>query len=165
MKRTHATPLIGLGLAGLVLGFLLELGAAASGSAIIVPPVTLPLTLVAMAAIVVVLAWRVRRSTRRRGARRMDPFWAMRVAVLSKASSLSGVLLLGAGLGIVVYILTRTVVAAMPSLWLAIATAVGALLLLVGGLLAEYFCTLPPDKDPTKSGDKPNGDVPGGARV
>ncbi|KFF59345.1 hypothetical protein JF66_11950 [Cryobacterium sp. MLB-32] len=165
MKRTHATPLIGLGLIGLVLGFLLEIGAAASGSAIIVPPVTLPLTLVVMAVIVVVLAWRVRRSTRRRGTRRMDPFWAMRVAVLSKASSLSGVLLLGAGLGIVVYILTRTVVATAPSLWLAVATAVGALLLLVGGLLAEFFCTLPSDKDEGKPGDKPNGDTSGAARA
>lgn len=165
MKRTRATPLIGLGLAGLVLGFLLEIGAVASGSAIIIPPVTLPLTLVAMAVIVVTLAWRVRRSTRRKGLRRMDPFWAMRVAVLSKASSLSGALLLGSGLGIVVYILTRTVIAAMPSVWLAIAMAAGALLLLGGGLLAEYFCTLPTDKDQAKPGDKPDGDVTGAARV
>ncbi|MDH6238255.1 DUF3180 domain-containing protein [Cryobacterium sp. CG_9.6] len=169
MKRTRATPLIGLGLLGLVLGFLLEVGAAASGSALIVPPVSLPLTLTVMAAIVVSLAWRVRRSTRRRGNRRMDPFWAMRVAVLSKASSLSGVLVLGAALGIVGYILSRTVVAALPSLWLTIASAVGALLLLVGGLLAEHFCTLPPDDDDPNSGKqgstKPSGDVPGAQRI
>jgi len=167
MTRTHATPLIGLGLLGLVLGFLLEIGAAASGSAIVVPPVSLPLTLLVMAAIVVTLAWRVRRSARRRGTRRMDPFFAMRVAVLSKASSLSGSLVLGAALGIVGYILTRTVVAAIPSLWLAVGTAVGALVLLIAGLLAEHFCTLPPDGDKPGSGTsgKPNGDAPGAQRV
>jgi len=164
MKRTHASPLIGLGLLGLVVGFLLEIGAAASGSAIIVPPVSLPLTLAAMAAIVVGLAWRVRRSIRRRATRRMDPFWAMRVAVLSKASSLSGALLLGMAVGVVTYILTRTVVAALPSLWLTIAAAIGALLLLVGGLVAEFFCTLPPGDD-EKAADKPSGDVPGAQRV
>ena len=167
MNRTRPTPLIGLGLLGLVLGFLLEIGAAASGSAIIVPPVTLGLTLTVMAAIVVTLAWRVRRSSRRRGTRRMDPFWAMRVAVLSKASSLSGSLLLGVALGIIAYILTRTVVAAIPSLWLAIGTAIGALLLLVGGLVAEYFCTLPPDKKEPGPGEsnRPDGNMPGAQRV
>ncbi|TDW29916.1 DUF3180 domain-containing protein [Cryobacterium psychrophilum] len=164
MKRTHATPLIGLGLLGLVIGFLLEIGAVASGSAIIVPPASLPLTLAVMAVIVVSLAWRVRRSIRRRGTRRVDPFWAMRVAVLSKASSLSGAVLLGTALGIVTYILTRTVVAALPSLWLTITAGIGALLLLVGGLVAEYFCTLPPDDD-EQNRDKLSGDVPGGQRV
>ena len=31
------------------------------------------------------------------------------------------------------------------TVWLALATAIGAALLLAGGLVAEAFCTLPPD--------------------
>lgn len=151
MKRTHATPLIALALVGLVLGFLLEIAAAASGFPQIVPPISLPITLVAVGSIVVALAWPIRQATRANGTGKavkpVNPFVAMRVAVLAKASSLSGALLLGGSSGIVLYILTRSVVPAVTSLWLAIAAAVGAALLLAGGLIAEHFCTLPPSDD------------------
>lgn len=147
MKRTRSTPLLALSLFGLVLGFLIEITAAATGSPIVVPPVTLPITLVAVGAIVVVLAWPIRQATTGKVKRRIDPFVAMRVAVLAKASSLTGALLLGAGLGLVLYIFTRSVVPAVASVWLAIGTALGAAILLAGGLVAEHFCTLPPDDD------------------
>ncbi|MFC5929493.1 DUF3180 domain-containing protein [Cryobacterium melibiosiphilum] len=152
MKRSRPTPLIALGLLGFVLGLLVEIAAAASGRAIIVPPVTLPLTLIVVGIVVVILAWPIRQVTRGRGRRLVDPFRAMRVAVLAKASSLSGSLVLGAGLGIVAFILTRSVVPAVALLWLAIATAFGAGILLVGGLVAEKFCTLPPDDDESQPG-------------
>jgi hypothetical protein len=147
MKRTQPTPLIALGLAGLVVGFLLELGATAWGSPIIVPPITLPVALVLIAGILVVLAWPIRQATRGRARGRVDPFRAMRIALLAKASSLSGTLLLGFGMGIVLFILTRSVVPAVTSLWLAIGMALGSVILLAGGLVAEHFCTLPPDDD------------------
>lgn len=153
MKRTQPVSLIALGLGGLVLGFLIEITAAASGVPIIVPPITLPVTLVLIAGIVLILAWPIRQATNGKPGRRVDPFMAMRVAVLAKASSLSGALLLGGGLGIVLYILTRSVVPTIASLWLAIGTALGAAVLLVGGLVAEHFCTLPPgDHEDEKGG-------------
>ena len=158
MKRSQATGLLAVALIGLVIGFLVEIAFAASGAPIVVPPVTLPLTLILLAVVVVSLAWRVRQGTRRKALRRIDPFWAMRVAVLSKATSLSASLLLGAALGIVLYILTRSVVPAVTSLWLAIGTAVGAALMLTAGLVAEHFCTLPPDDDTDT-------DDPGGTRA
>jgi hypothetical protein len=127
--------------------FLAELGAAAAGWAILVPPVTLPVALVLITGILLALAWRIRQSTRGGSDRRVDPFIAMRVALLAKASSLAGSLLLGLGVGIVVYILTRSVVPAVTSLWLAIGMALGAAILLAGGLLAEHFCTIPPEDD------------------
>ena len=147
MRRTRPSPLWALGLTGLVLAFLAELAAAAAGWAILVPPFTLPVALLLITAVLLTLAWRIRQSTRGAWARRVDPFIAMRVAVLAKASSLSGALLLGLGLGIVAYILTRSVIPAVASLWLAIGMALGAAILLAGGLLAEHFCTLPPDDD------------------
>ena len=158
MKRSQATGLLAVLLIGLVIGFLIEIAFAASGSPIVVPPVTLPLTLILLAVVVVGLAWRVRQGTRRKALRRIDPFWAMRVAVLSKATSLSASLLLGGSLGIVLYILTRSVVPAVTSLWLAIGTAIGGAVMLTAGLVAEYFCTLPPD-------DEANFDETGGTRA
>ncbi|TFC00126.1 DUF3180 domain-containing protein [Cryobacterium adonitolivorans] len=145
MKRTHSTPLIALGLTGLVVGFLVELAATAWSAPIIVPPFTLPLALILIAVILVALAWPIRQATRGRSTKRVDPFLAMRIALLAKASSLSSALLLGVGLGIVTFILTRSVVPAVTSLWLAIGMALGAMILLAGGLVAEHFCTLPLD--------------------
>jgi hypothetical protein len=69
----------------------------------------------------------------------------MRTAVLAKACSLSGALVFGFGVGITLFLLTRSVVPAADTVWLAFATAIGAALLLAGGLVAEAFCTLPPD--------------------
>ena len=156
MMRTSPTPLIALGLVGLVVGFLAELAATAFSAPIFVPPLTLPLALVLIAVILVALAWPIRQATRGRSTRRVDPFRAMRVALLAKASSLSGSLLLGVGLGIVAFILTRSVVPAVTSLWLAIGMALGAVILLAGGLVAEHFCTLPPDDDHDHDNGGPN---------
>ena len=149
MKRSSPTPLIALWLLGSVVGFLLEVTAAASGAPILLPPPSMAATLAVIGIGVVVLAWPIRQATKATkgtGKRRVDPFRAMRVAVLAKSSSFSGSLFLGGGLGVLFYILTRTVVPNLSSLWLAIGTTVGAAILLAGGLVAEYFCTLPPDK-------------------
>jgi len=156
MKRTTATPLIALGLVGLVVGFLVELASTAWSAPIFVPPITLPLALVLIAIILVALAWPIRQATRGRATRRVDPFRAMRIALLAKASSLSGAVLLGVGLGIIAFILTRSVVPAVTSLWLAIGMAFGAVILLAGGLVAEHFCTLPPDDDHDHNNGGPN---------
>jgi hypothetical protein len=153
MKRTTATPVLALILVGLVIGFLLEIAAAASGVPIFVPPVSLPITLVAIGVIVVLLAWPIHQSTMGTAKTRIDPFVALRIAVLAKSSSLSGSLLFGAGFGILLYVLTRSVVPAISSVWLAIATVLGAAALLAGGLVAEHFCTLPPEDPEDEPGE------------
>ncbi|MDQ0893330.1 DUF3180 domain-containing protein [Agromyces ramosus] len=145
MKRTHASALIAFALGGLVVGYLADLATVSSGSKAIVPPISLPVTLVGVAVIVVALAWPIRRAVKGKATKHLDPFRAMRTAVLAKACSLSGALLFGFGLGITLFLLTRSVVPSAETVWLALATAVGAGLLMAGGLIAEAFCTLPPD--------------------
>ncbi|NEN04636.1 DUF3180 domain-containing protein [Diaminobutyricibacter tongyongensis] len=154
MKRTRPTPLIGLGVAGLVIGFLVELGAAGAGLAVFIPPLSLPITLVAIAVIVIAFAIPIRRATHSKTRTRIDPFRAMRVAVLAKACSLSGALLTGSGIGVLAYLLSRSVLPASGAIWQAVAATVGAAILLAAGLVAEYLCTLPPEDDDTK----PEGD-------
>jgi len=147
MKRTRPTSLIGLGVLGLVVGFLGELAAAGTGLAVFIPPLTLPITLVAVAIIVVAFAIPIRRAVRGRSSRRIDPFQAMRIVVFAKACSLSGALLTGAGIGILAYVLTRDVLPSSNAVLMTALGTAGALILLIAGLVAEFFCTLPPDDD------------------
>jgi hypothetical protein len=116
-----------------------------------VPPISLAITLVGIGVIVVLVAWPIRQAVRGDRTRRVDPFRAARIAVLAKASSITGALVLGVGVGIAIFLLTRSVQPPAATTWMAVATAIGAALLLAGGLVAEHFCTLPPD-DPEEEG-------------
>lgn len=145
MKRTHVSTVVAFVLAGIVAGYLIDLAIVSAGGKAIVPPLSLPVTLTGVGVIVVALAWPIRRAVKGKATKHLDPFRAMRTAVLAKACSLSGALVFGFGVGITLYLLTRSVVPAADTVWLAFATAIGAALLLAGGLVAEAFCTLPPD--------------------
>jgi hypothetical protein len=150
MKRTHPSTIVAFVLAGLVAGYLIDLAIVSNGSKAIVPPLSLPITLAGVAALVVAFAWPIRRAVKGKATKHLDPFRAMRTAVLAKACSLSGALMFGFGLGITLFLLTRSVVPSPATIWLVIATAIGAALLMAGGLVAEFFCTLPPDDTDTE---------------
>lgn len=147
MKRTRLSTLLGLGLAGAVAGFLLDLGIASAGRPVLIPPLTVPLTLIVVAALVIGFAVPIHRATTGALKRRIDPFRAMRVVVLAKASSHVGALLLGASGGILVYLLSRAVIPSLGSVWQDVAAIVGSIVLLVAGLVAEHLCTIPPSDD------------------
>jgi len=147
LDRTRWTTLAALGLVGLVVGWLLELMLTASGSATIIPPVTLAVALVVISAILVALALPIRRATRTSKTVTVNPFHAMRIVILAKASSRAGALITGFTLGIAVYLLTRPVLP-IGSLWLALASVLGGAVLMAAGLVAEHLCTLPPEDGP-----------------
>jgi uncharacterized protein DUF3180 len=146
MTRTKPSHLLVLFVAGAGLTWLLETALAASGNAVLVPPLTLPVALALIGVMVVIMALPVRRVSRGVPNARVDPFYATQVVMLAKASSLSAALLVGGGLGIAGYLLTRAV-PTVGSVALASAAAGGALVLLVGGLLGEFMCKIPPDDD------------------
>ncbi|MGH3703880.1 MAG: DUF3180 domain-containing protein [Agromyces sp.] len=150
MRRTHPSTIIAFVLAGIVAGYLIDLAIVSNGSKAIVPPLSLPITLAGVAALVVAFAWPIRRAVKGKATKHLDPFRAMRTAVLAKACSLSGALMLGFGVGITLFLVTRSVVPSPATIWLAVATAIGAALLMAGGLVAEFFCTLPPDDTDTE---------------
>jgi hypothetical protein len=157
VKRTQPTTLVIIGLAGIVVGLLTDAALAATGHGVLVPPVTLAVTLAVIAVIVVVLAWPIRRAIRGRSPLRMDPFRAARTAVLAKSCSIAGALVGGLTLGLLLFMLTRTVVGDTGSIVLTAAGAVGAGVLLTGGLLAEWFCTIPPSDDDDDRREPPTG--------
>lgn len=137
--------------------WLIEIALIAGGRAAFLPPYTLALVLGVIGVLDVALALPIRRAVRDRTRTRIDPFYATRVAVLAKASSISGALFAGVGIGILVFLLSRSVIA-VGSILMAVATIVGAVILLVGGLVAEALCSIPPDDD-----DK-RGDIPAAAQ-
>ncbi|WP_291046322.1 DUF3180 domain-containing protein [Herbiconiux sp.] len=146
MRHTRAVTIVVCAVVGLAVGFVLEVALASAGQPVMIPPFTLPITLVAAAAIVIALALPIRRAIRGTARSRIDPFRAMRVVVLAKASGLVGSLIAGFGAGVVAFLLTRPVVADVGSLWPGVAAALSGLVLAAAGLVAERLCTLPPDE-------------------
>ena len=151
MTRTAASTIVLLAIIGGAAGWLFEFALVAMGRAIAVPPATLSIALVGIGTIVVLMAlpiWRVVRGT---ATKRVDPFYATRVVVLAKASSLAGALLTGGMAAVTAFVLTRSVLPAVGSIALTVAALVCAALLLAAGLVAEKMCTLPPQDDGTRT--------------
>jgi hypothetical protein len=146
MKRTRPVSLVLFAAIGGALVWLVEIALIASGRPVAVPPGTLALALGVIGVLDLLLAVPIRRAVRDGQRGKIDPFYATRVAMLSKASSLAGSLVTGVGLGIVIFLSTRSVLA-VGSILMAVATVVGAVVLLVAGLIAEHLCSIPPDDD------------------
>jgi len=149
VKPTKASPLVILGLIGVAAAWIAELMLVGSGRPSLVPPLTLGIALGLIGVLVVLGALPVFRVARGVVGARVDPFYATRIVLLAKASSLTGAILAGFALSVLVFLLSRSVVASAGSVGMAVVTLVGAGMLLVGGLVAEKMCTLPPsDEEP-----------------
>lgn len=146
MKRTRITTLIVLAVVGAALGALGELALVSSGRPIVNLPITLAVALAVIGGIVVSLAVPILRMTRAANAPRVDPFYATRILMLAKACAVTGALVAGVGVGVLAYLLTRSVIG-VGSVTQAIAAIVGAGVLLAGGLVAEHMCRVPPEDD------------------
>lgn len=84
--------------------------------------------------------------------KRIDPFYAMRVLVLAKATAIAGALFLGATLSLVFTQLSQPVVA--DSIWRNLVALVESALLIATSLIIERACKLPDDGDSaSKSSD------------
>lgn len=81
--------------------------------------------------------------------KRIDPFYAMRVVVLAKATSIAGALFLGASLGLIFSQLSQPVVP--DSIWRNAAALLESILLIVVALVIERACKLPDDGERASS--------------
>jgi hypothetical protein len=145
VKRTGvAAPLV-LTVTGAALGWLLQLALAARGLAVLVPPLSLAVALTGIAAVVIAFGWPIRQAVRGTATRAVNPFQAMRVVVLAKASVLAGALIGGAGIGMLLFLVTRPVVATSGTLVSGVLVIAASAALLVCGYLVEQWCRIPPD--------------------
>ena len=153
MGRTSPIALIGIAIAGGAIGWLLQVGLVAAGAPSFIPPVTLYSVLFLLAVGLLLLGRPVRRLVRGTASRPVDPFFAMRVLVLAKASSLTGALILGVAAALAVYAVSRTGTVSTPAFWPDVLTGVGGLALGVAGLIVEWWCRIPP-QDRTEHPDQ-----------
>nr|WP_279587640.1 DUF3180 domain-containing protein [Lysinibacter cavernae] len=144
-------------MAGIVIGLLGELALSSAGNAMVIPPLSLPITLATLALILVLVAIPIRRSLVGKSKKPINPFSAVRVVAAAKASALAGGLFAGLGTGVLFYLFTRTISPPIDSWVSVIATAVGGIILLIAGLVVEHLCVLPPtdDDETTETIDQP----------
>ena len=147
MKHTRPSTLVGLVTVAVAVGFVLDAVLVAMRQPSIVLPAALGLVLLGIGGVVVSMAVPVRRVARGSSAERIDPYYATRVLLLAKASSLSGALFGGFAGGVLLFVLTRGVGVAVGSLVPAVVAVVGAAGLLAAGIVAERMCTVPPADD------------------
>jgi hypothetical protein len=152
VRRTGALVLVAAAVLGAAAGFAIDNALTGAGQPTFTPMITLPILLVLVGATVLALAVPVYRAHRGRG-RRVDPFRALRIAMLAKASSIVGAAVGGLGVGLVVFLSTRPTGLSLGSSGTAIATAVCGAVLVVAGLIAEQLCTIRKDDDDEQPGD------------
>lgn len=146
MKRTAGSTVIVLLVLGGVFDFVGNVLVVAAGGLQIEPSVSFLITIAVIGVVVGLLGWAVRRAVK--GRARVNPFRAVRVAALAKACTLCGALLLGACAGGVIFVFTRTVIADSRHILFGLLGVLTAVVLMVGGIVAEYFCTVPPGAGP-----------------
>jgi lysylphosphatidylglycerol synthetase-like protein (DUF2156 family) len=151
VSRTSPLHLLALAAAGAGLGWLIEVLLTASGRPIIAPSIPLAVSLFLIAVVVVVLAVPIYRYSRGLRRQRVNPFFALRVVVLAKASSFAGALLGGAAFAVAFYLLSRTVSPESAVIAGSFVVSGAAIVLLVAGLVAEHLCTIPPDDEDSSS--------------
>ncbi len=155
MKPTRISVLALAALAAAAVGFLLDHTLTSAGRPTFTPSYLLPILLVLLGVLLVVIALPIRRA--KSGGDPVDPFRAVRVAAMSKASSLVGAIVAGLAVGLLVFLLTRPVSPPLGSTGAIVATIVGGVVLIAAALVAEHFCTIGKDDDD----DQPGPDEPG----
>ncbi len=154
MKRTSVSVLVIAAAIGAVVGFGVDQLLTGVGRATFTPSLLLPVLLVLLAAATVLFALPIRRAIVGRGHGPIDPFRAVRVAILAKASSIVGAAVAGFAAGLLVFLLTRPVTP-VGSMAAVIAALISGLVLLAGALVAEHLCTIRKDDDDEHPGDSP----------
>ncbi|GAA1469049.1 DUF3180 domain-containing protein [Microbacterium thalassium] len=160
MKRTGPGVLIVAAVIGVAAGYALDQILTAAGRPTFTPAITLPVLLIALGAAVVSLAWPIHRAARGSAPARIDPFRAVRIAMLAKASSIVGAGVGGLGLGLALFLLSRPVPPSVGSIAAVLATAAAGGVLIAAALVAEHLCTIRKDDDDEQPGGAGTGPEP-----
>lgn len=160
MKPTKASTLIFATFGFTIFGFVAARVLVNSSLPIPVSRVNLLVSIPAIAVTLLLLAlpvWRYRRALKQLKPsaprpKRVDPFYAVRLLLLAKASSISATAFLGWHVGVMIAQVLSPVLAVGSVLqngW----GVVGSILLLVAALLVEWICRTPDDGDASKVAD------------
>lgn len=154
MRHTKPQSLIAWAVIGGVLAWSIQVWLTTNGFPSFVPPTTFGVAMGLVGVLLVFLAWPIRRFVLRRpGSKPVDALYATRVLLLGKAGALAGSFFVGGASGVGVSLALRPVVNTESVVVTAVAV-VGAILLVVGALLAERWCTVPPESQDTLGGSE-----------
>jgi hypothetical protein len=152
MKPTKLSLLLLISLPTTIAAFFVASFMVGRGLQVPVSPINLLITLAAIAAVLLALSipiWRYRnalKQTSNQRPKRVDPFYAVRVLLLAKASSLAGVLFASWHLGVVLFQLSGAVVVQALVLQNAFGF-IASVMLVAAALITEQICRLPQDSD------------------
>jgi hypothetical protein len=150
MKSTKISTLLLVTIPTAVVSFFVVRLLVANGNPSPVSPLNLLITLVAIALVILALSlpiWNYKNAVKKKpAAKRVDPFYAVRVLLLSKASSISGSIFLGWHIGAVTSQLISPVTAGSALLQNG-AGGVASLVLIASSIATEQICRLPDDSD------------------
>lgn len=154
MKQTKPQSLIAWAVIGGVVAWSTQMWLTTSGFPSFVPPATFGVAVGLVGVVLVILAWPIRRFVLRRpGAQPVDALYATRVLLLAQAGALAGSFFVGGSTGVGISLVFRPVMS-NESVLLAGVAVVGAILLVVGALLAERWCRVPPESQDTLGGSE-----------
>lgn len=143
---------------GFGIGYLVQTALSSAGDPPLIPPYSLPATLLTVTAIVLGFAIALRRSITGASKRPVNPFVAMRVVAAAKASIIAGAVFLGFAVGILMYFGMRTVAPEADAWWPVITTAIAAVIQVVVGLIAEHLGKVPPSTSDEDAGQQNPGE-------
>lgn len=153
MKPTKVLSLLGWVIPAATAGYLYSRFVVASGGQVPVAPINLILTFVAISAILAIFAapmFRYRRelAEQRKNAsaprpKRLNPFYAVRLVVLAKATAIAGALFAGWQLGVIWFQISSPVTPG--SVWQNVAALVATIVMVVIALVIERICRITED--------------------
>lgn len=110
-------------------------------------------TLLAVAAGVMVGGWRVYRTRNRTAKRAISPLVAFRVLLLAQAAAYAGAALGGWHAGVLVDLISGGGFGSGVS-WAALIQVIGGVILVVVGFVVQAWCKLPPEDSSGRGGDE-----------
>ncbi len=143
IERLNPLAVLAAAAIGVAIGLVVQFALSSRGNPPLVPPLSLPATLVLISAILLGFGIRLRRNVAKR-AGAVNPFHAVRLLAAARAGQLVGAALGGFGGGLALSLLGRSVPAPTAT-WLPMVLALaGGVVLVAGAMIAERLCRVPP---------------------
>lgn len=147
LDRTSPLAIAATAAMGIAVGLVVQFALSSRGQAPFVPPISLPVTLLLISAVLLTFGLRLRRAVvKRPGA--VNPFHAVRLLAASRAGQIVGALLGGVGGGFALALLGRSVPAPVDTWLPMVLTLVFGIVLVVCAAITEQMCRVPPSDDP-----------------
>jgi hypothetical protein len=159
MNRVQRTPplvVLTFAVVGVGVGLLVQFVRSAQGDAPLVPPLSLSFSMLVLGGVLVALGIALRRAVTRKSGKPVNPLGAVRLLAGAKAGQFVGALLGGFGGGLVLQVLTRSILPPATSWVPMVLVLVSGAALTVCGYIAESLCRVPPS-------DPDDGTAPGQA--